>query len=213
MAEKREVFTILEDDTSAAGVKLPARAVGTAAAGNHMPVLAGQEQGGTYTLIKQAAEGETIAGDETPVLPCKDSTGKWAHIPLNGDGEVIVSLEGGGSRKRNHATIVGVIGSFVELASITLAATTDYEAPMIVVSASHPTLWELVSVDDYGVTDVTTVLSSFLTGAGQYSLCCKLENFEFSSAATGVQNLHIRGKQLRGDVTDLHSTLTVIEKA
>ncbi len=88
MADKREVFTILEDDSTAEGVKLPARAEGDTSGGNHAPVMAAKDDAGNYKLIELKAQGAAAGTeDAVVVLGAVDSSGNLEYVDLRTAGQ------------------------------------------------------------------------------------------------------------------------------
>lgn len=88
MSDKREVFTILEDDGTGEGVKLPARAEGVAAAGNHAPVMAAKDDAGNYKLIEMKAAGAAAGSEDAVVgLNAVDSAGNLAYNEVRDAGQ------------------------------------------------------------------------------------------------------------------------------
>ncbi len=207
MADVREVFTILEDNATAAGVKLPARAEGAAVAGNHVPVAAAKDGAGNYQLVPIRAEGAAVAGNELPVLPAKDSGGNWAHIPLDASGRIPVSTfpSSAGTKISDSDTVVGVLNTATDIVVLTLAVATAYEIPQFIGAATFSTLWEVIWNDD----GTEEVLGQFLTGPGQFSFGDRLEDVVFTSGATGTQELKLVATQLQGSATDMHGTLSI----
>jgi hypothetical protein len=139
MADEREVFTILEDDLTGGGVKLPAR-----------------------------SEGDTVAGNEIPVLPAKDNAGNYQHIPLDATGAVIVtSTSTPGVQQTDAGTITSsALNTDDTVAEITgLANSTTYECTLYSVSALKPTRWKL-QLNDNGTPNT---FETILTSSGQYS--------------------------------------------
>lgn len=207
MAEGREVFTILEDNATADGVKLPARSEGVAVAGNHIPSLVAKDGAGAYQLVPIRAEGATVAGNELPVLAVKNVSGQWVHIPLDSFSRIPVTTFVGspGTRLKARAAVNGVLNTATDVCTITLAVATVYEMPDFISSTTFHTLWELVWLDD--ATD--TILSSWITGPGGYHFGKRMEDITFTSGATGTQTLRLRGTQTQGQASSMHGTLTV----
>ena len=135
MADVREVFTIVEDNTTGEGIKLPGRAQGDAAGSNHMPAMVAKDSSGNYELIEQRLQGQaaSLVGS-LPVLPVKDlagdlqlinardegnaisgvdalpaliakKAGNFAYLNLNADGELLIAANGAGIKKYGYAKV------------------------------------------------------------------------------------------------------------
>lgn len=239
MSQKREVFTILEDDTSKEGVKLPARTSGTAVAGNQVPVLAGVKSDGTFKnlpvkaagdaigdaipslsaqdvgavlrYLQQRLEGAAIAGvNALPILGFKDAAGNFKYPLVNADGELVISNAPVGTRMRAHGSVEpSAINTLTTIAEITLAVDEVYEEIMCKGSATFQTLFELVQVDIATI----TVLDSFVVGSGQYSFSMNYRQMEITAGASGAQKLRVRATQLQGSPSDCIAYVEALEKA
>lgn len=244
MSETRTVFTILEDNTTAEGVKLPARAEGDAKGGNHAPVIDSVDSSGNYILNEKRTQGQAasgvsmqpslgakdLAGDlqlinqrlegaaasgvnALPGLVAKDPSGNLIYLKLNADGELITSQNGGGIKKYGYAVATpSAINTLTTVINVVLTASKVHEDMEVRASCSFPTMWEICSVDDAAGTPVVVVLDSFLTGPGQFTFAMKYEGREFSSSATGVQQLRLRATQLQGSPSDMHGYVAALEK-
>lgn len=237
MADTREVFTILEDNSTAEGVKLPARASGDAAGGNHIPALVSKDGAGNYQLIQQRAagaavtgnelpvlpaedlagnyehiqvreEGDAVGGNELPVLPVKDSSGNLAHIPLDANGRIPVT------------TFAQSEGTKLSANAVVTASALNGDDEVVAVTLATAVNYErvhfMVSATQLTHWDLVaeddgtdTILASFMTGSGQYSFAQRLEDLVFASGATGVQRIKIVANQKHGAVTDLHGFISL----
>jgi len=143
MTDEREVFTILESDSTANGVKLPARAIGDAATGNHLPGIIAVDNSGNYVLIPVKIAGQA-PGNALPGMIALDSAGFLTYLNLNASGELPVSIAGGGIKKQAEGLVVGVLGSPEIAASITLTANKGHECLQSCVALSSLFFgWEL----------------------------------------------------------------------
>lgn len=239
MAEQREVFTILEDNSTAAGVKLPARATGDASGGNHVPSLVAFDNSSNYALIqlraignsvagnhvasvvaqddtgyqliRLRAEGDTVTGVEIPVLPAKDSAGDYAHIPINASGQIPVSLDIGTELSDNGTVTSTALNTEDIVATVSLTASTDYKSLDISVASTFHTTWKVYNVDDAAGTPVETLLLTALTGPGCFSFAHYFRDLKFTSGSTGTQELQVKGSQLHGALTDKHAFVSIVE--
>lgn len=207
MADGREVFTILENNSTAAGVKLPARSEGDAVGGNHVPVALAKDGSGNYQLLPIRAEGAAVAGNEVPVLAAKTASGNWAHVPLDVNNRVpTADYLGSLATLKAHDVVEAVLSTPVDTAVITLTNDVAYRVPDFISAASALTTWELIWLND--VTETT--LASWLTGAGALSFAKRMEDIAFTAGSSGTQELKLVGTQNIGAATDLHGTLSVL---
>lgn len=183
MTDTREVFTILEDDSTAVGVKLPARlGDGTiAVAGNHVPVVGWQNSAGNYIVPSLTAAGA---------------------VPVD---------TGSAGTKKHDSTEITVAALNTEEAVIDLTALTISKIHTLQValgSAFQPCLWRVVQIDDA----TTTELARFVTGSGDFNFGLdQLGCIDFTTGGSGTQACRLLVTQLRGGLTDAHGTLCIIE--
>jgi len=245
MADERHVFTIVEDNTTGAGIKLPGRAEGDTAGSNHMPSMVAKDSAGNYKLIELRDQGDAASGvDALPAMPvkdlsgnlqyinardegdaasgvdalpgliAKDNSGNLDYLNINADGELLISADPAGTKVFGDAVVTAVaLGSADDVVTLTLTASAVYEKLMCSTSQSFPTRWELVQVDDVGVTDVETQHASWLTGPGQFTYTFDPQWLEFTAGGTGVINLVLRGTQLTGSKSDHHGYVEAFQKA
>jgi hypothetical protein len=94
MADLREVFTIVEDNTTGEGIKLPGRQEGDAIGSNHMPAMVAKDGSGNYKLIELRAAGAAAASTAfVPVLPVKDLAGNLQQINARDEGDAISGVD------------------------------------------------------------------------------------------------------------------------
>jgi len=142
-----------------------------------------------------------------------NSSGVLVFPQLNADGAIIVSSEESGVCYHNHGMVVGST-SFQAVATIVAVLEKEYYAFEWVAASMTECDWELVHIDDVGVTDTETILARFDTGPGQYTVCCMLHCLEFSTVGlTDVQNFVLRGKLLEATGSEISATLGLREKA
>jgi hypothetical protein len=184
MADVRESFTILEDDVTGAGVKLPARV-----------------EGDTPNL-KNGLIGFSF----------KDSSGNVILPQLNLAGQLPVTLDAG-TCKSGTAKVTST-GGLDDVVTVTLTAEKNYLDIGLMVSSSFATAWEVVYIDDAAGTPAETViLQGPMTGPGQYSFSPpRLDCAEFNTiGGTGVQELVLRATQFVGPASDLRGFLSTTE--
>lgn len=119
MAEVDELFNIIGDKTTNAGLPL-----------------------------KGKEEGDAVADHQLPVFPCKDSSGNEAKIPLAVDGGVAISLDPPGTPVDANGTQTGIVDTDVTVAAITLTTTETYNCISWTGCATRTTLWKLIQHDD-----------------------------------------------------------------
>lgn len=184
MANEREIFTVLEDSVTGSGVAQQAR-----------------------------QEGDSPASINGSLgFSFKDSSGNVVLPQLDVNGALPVSFDSGACIDGASKDVAAVVNSFVDVITLSLSLLKNYSKLEFSASCTQTTHWEIVYIDDVGGTPTETLLHSFITGAGQFSYGQKLECAEFNTnAGTGVQNLVLRGKQLRGTASDLHGYMAIRE--
>jgi hypothetical protein len=94
MSDQREVFTILEDFTTSAGVRLPARAEGDSAGDNHVPAVTAKDGSGNYKLLEMRDEGDSATGvDLLPSAIAKDLSGNFKLLETRDEGDAVVGVD------------------------------------------------------------------------------------------------------------------------
>lgn len=210
MSDQRHVFTILEDNSTGAGVKLPARQEGDVLGGNHVPALVAKDVNGNYKAIEAREEGASSAINALPSFVAKDPSGNLAYLRLNAEGEVIFSNDGASIKVFEYAKVTpAAINTLTTVVDLTLLVDEIYEKPAIRVSSFHPCMWELVQVNDVTL----TVLDSMLTGPGQFTFNINYAALELTAGSSGTQALRIRATQLSGPASDMHGYVEAFQKA
>jgi len=182
MADLRESFPILEDSATGAGEALISRIEGEASA--------------------------AIAGSIG--FSFKDSSGNVILPQLDASGKIPVTFDATGTELNAHGAVAGS-ASFVDVAVITAALTKVYSNFHYNVSCLRSAHFQLVHVDDVGVTDTETILCDVILGPGQYTLTDLAPRKEFDTTGlTGVQNIKIKAKNL-GQLSDLRGCISIIE--
>ena len=178
------------------------------------PVFPGTENSsGNGVPLGAAQEGAVAAGlDAQGALVGKDPSGNLQYLALNVNNEIIISGGGVGVACLNaHAKIDGNL-ALTPIATIVLQLAMTYKQIGYIVSSTRSSEFEIVYIDDVGVTDVETVLARVITGIGDSNDSSQLECLEFDTiGGTGVQNLVIRGKN-HFKTSDMNATLTVREE-
>lgn len=140
-----------------------------------------------------------------------NDSGVLVFPQLDSGGNIPVTLDGSGVCDHESGTLVGSTSN-QDVVTITGALSKIYNKIGVSIASSTEACWELVHIDDVGVTDTETVLGYFTTGPGQYSYCCELSCVMVDTAAgTGVQEFVLRG--LLGEATgsDIKGTVWLTE--
>ena len=120
MAHQREVFTILEDKTTA----------------------------GLGVALKGKVVGDAVADVQMPVLPCQDNSGNEAKIPLAASGAVSVTFDIGTPVRDSDQATPSALNTDTDVAVITLTATEKYQVKVFMGSSFQPTLWKVIHDND-----------------------------------------------------------------
>ena len=174
MADVREVFTSLEDLSTGVGMPLHQAFEGSAAENRN-------------------AHGALVA---------KDTAGNLIYLKTNLAGELVTSLESEEfALISDSGTNAGNV-AYQDIATLILQADLVYKELELVCSCFRDTVFQVVSIDNVGVTPIETVLiNGIRAGAGQFSAIVSLKTFMFTAGATGVQQLVVRGKNLNSTST------------
>lgn len=208
MADERTLFAILEN-TDKSGLGLHKRAPGDAVSGtNEAPVVAAEDALGQFQHVPVRSEGNA-SGLGLPVLIGKDASGNLKYALFDTEGRLLVNdEESAGTKQYVRNTAVGVPGSDVDVATLSLSTSKSYNSIEWKVSSTQDTYWKLVQVND----TTETILDDLITGAGQYSIKIDLKNLSFTSGSTGTQSLKVVGNQLsHGKATSLYATIGAVE--
>lgn len=154
-------------------------------------------------------EGEAAAAQEGLIgFSFKDSSGNVILPQLDSSGRILVQTQAEGTKYfADGQSVSGSTSAFQEVAAITtLGTSADHNNVEAHGSCSRISLFQIVSVDDYGGSPVETVLASFMVGPGQFTVRYDANNLEFTSGSTGTQALVLQGKNLF-QVSDLHGDI------
>jgi hypothetical protein len=182
MTDQREVFTIVEDKTTA----------------------------GLGVALKGKAEGDPVADIQMPVLACEDSSGNEAKIPLASDGGVAVTFASAGTKKRDSATVTpGALNTDTDVSVITLTATETYQVRFFKGSSFQPCEFRLEHDDNGTPDELARVVCQ--PGDNKFESKGGEDVIEFTAGATGTQELKIIGSQIRGPLSDMHGSVGILE--
>jgi hypothetical protein len=189
MADVNEVFNILADSSTGAGEAAISRTEGeVAAAIAGLIGFAFKDSSGNVVLPSLDAQGR---------IPVTDTTG----ICHNAHGELAAG----------SATLAKVTG-----AEITLDAGKVYSNISVTGSCLRTSLFEVVHIDDEGVTDTEVVLEEFIVGPGQFSFQTSLDCLQLdTTGGTGTIVLTLRAKNFGSTpsaLSSLRGTVACLEK-
>jgi len=168
---------------------------------------------GVGVAITKAVEGLATAGvNGIGALTGKDPGGNLQYLKLNADNEVVVSLESAvfADLDSGSQTVVDADQTEQVIAKITLQSSKSYERPNWNLNCSQECFFRLVSVDDVGTTDVEDELLTLQLGEGTHNLTELMQDLNFVSGSTGVQELQLLGATEEED-SDISATITVRE--
>lgn len=181
MADLRESFPILEDS--------------------------GTQEG---QVLHKVLEGDTPAAKNAlPSLSFKDSDGNLVYPQLDNSGALPVTLEGTKVCKSERGELTGV-GTFGDVATITLTNDALYEDLDWVCSCFRDAHFQIVTVFDVGGTDTEAILADVLVGAGDFTDSGRLKCETITAPSTGVNVLKIKAKNMNA-LSDMRGTLTIAE--
>ena len=190
MADVNEVFNILADSSTGAGEAAISRIEGEASA-----AIAG--------LIGFSFKDSS----GNVVLPQLDDQGR---LPVTVDPVAGDCYNAHGELAAGSATIAKVTG-----AEISLTAGKVYHNINATGSCLRTSLFEIVHIDDEGVTDTETILEEFIVGPGQFSFQTDLKCLELdTTGGTGTIVLSLRAKNFTGTpsaLSSLRGTITALE--
>lgn len=137
----------------------------------------------------------------------KDSSGDVILPQLNDEGALPVTQDSG-TQIDGFGENAGNKVAFEDLVTLVLTLENSYNKLCGTISASRQTEWEIVHIDDVGVTDTETLLGKFVTHSAPFHFEC-LPKFD-TVGGTGVQNLVLRA-QNQDAVTPMYGTMCVNE--
>ena len=168
MAHERESFPTLENDNEQG------------------EVLKGRQEG-MDALLQNGSIGFAF----------KDKDDKVILPKLNNEGAIFVSSDAGTTIRDSGSDTDGDDSVKMVLATLVLTAEKEYTKLSAQGSCFRDTEFEIVLIDDVGVSDTETILDEFLAGSGQYTTKSGLEIDSFSTTGfTGTINLVLRAINL-----------------
>jgi len=137
----------------------------------------------------------------------KDSTGAVVLPSLNDEGAIVVS-EDSGTIIDDFGEHAGDKAAFQDICTLVLTLEQNYSKICGTISSSRQTEWELVAIDDVGVTDTETLVAKFVTHDEPFYFTCVPK--VTTVGGTLIQNLVLRA-QNQDAVTPMYGTLCANE--
>ena len=175
------------------------------------PVL--QDEDGAGVVLDQVVDAVTeVAGLKGLIgVAFQDKDGKAILPTLTDDGKIPVDTEAfAGTKKNGTGIVLGVLNTetlVCEITGLTTSKTVDFLN--VLLASTQTVMWKIHQINDAA----DTVLHSFITGPGQFSLAAKMDGFFFATGASGDQEINIMGTQLSGKASDMHASIAVSERA
>lgn len=146
-------------------------------------------------------------GPGVPGFAFQDSSGNLTRPQLNSAGQLPVTLSATGNGKKARGELLAGSGTLVTIATLTLATSKTYDQLNFIVSCFRDALFQVIWNDD----GAETVLADALCGPGQFTFHGALPDAEFTSGASGTQQLLIKAINTTGSLSALRASLSVNE--
>jgi hypothetical protein len=212
MADIREAFPTLQDNTTLEGKVLDARVEGDAAAAMTGNIgFSFKDSSGNVVLPVQSSEGDSATGVAGfPSLAFKDSSGNLVLPTLTPEGKIPVDFMGAGTIQRVRGELAAGSLTMVQVtgAELTLAAGKVYHDLSMVVSCRRDAHFQLIQVNDA----TETILLDAILGPGQFSAAVQLAVDEITAGSTGTQKLIIKAMNFE-KVSALRASLSAVQEA
>lgn len=203
----RSVFTIIEN-AAGDGLPLLGRAIDDANAGNHVPVLGAKNDAGNYRLIPLQSAGVAPGTDLLPVAGFRDNSGNLFLPQLDANNKLPVSLDDPGTIIDGYAkNATPTADAANDVLTLALNNSETYNSIKAILSCNNDCEWEIVHNDNGS----ETVIAGGLNGPGQVNAPCEFPGIEFTSGATGTQELIFRATPDKS--RPVIATASVLEKA
>ena len=166
---------------------------------------------GAGEALRKVQIGDTVASKNGLIaIGFQDASGNATLPSLNGAGQLPVTLGSSGTPRRGagSATPVALNTDFdvlvVALPTLSKLHTLQYARA----DSFKPGVYR-VEHNNNGTPDV---LARFVVGSGDYDgVVANCECIQFTTGASGTQELKIVGQQLRGGLSDVQGTLCALE--
>ena len=131
-------------------------------------------------------------------IPAKDPSGDPTPLCVNANGELIVTSESPGVFITDDAnSVTPTDTTFYDVNCITGALNKCYDNFELMAQSVTETEWQLCYIDDAAGTPVERTLATWVTGPGQYTVCCNFDGPKIdTSSGTGVQEFKIKGRAI-----------------
>jgi len=148
-------------------------------------------------LVGVIAGTDAVAGEVAALVAAfQDSSGDAVFPQLNAQGQLPVTLDPGDCLKSGAGNLAGTVTlTKITNSDITLATSTLYKCAEVIVSAMSESCFQLVHLDDA----TENVLAEFQVGPGHYTIKEKLDCMEFTTGASGTQELYVKGANATAD--------------
>lgn len=166
-----------------------------------------------FAVSKRSAGDADSSAAAVPALVGKDASGNLQYLRTKTDGTIFISGDQSDfACLTANGLVAGSIASFQLVATITLQASKTYKLPGWVIGATRISEFKLVWGDDVGGGGeaFTDLVQGLLVGSGDDSDSDQIECIEFTTGATGTQQLRLEGINLV-NTTDLRGTIAVKE--
>jgi len=208
MAETREIFTVLSDGADE-GIEYVGKAPGAAQSTDEQaPVLPAVDSSGNLQNIPLRQEGDDPSGvDAIPALSFKDSAGNLDFPQLTADGKIPVSLDAAGTAASNSGVAtIAALNTEQDVVALTLGNNESISVSQAMGGAFQPVVWVLYHDDNSSLNEI----ARFVTGPGDFQHTANMDNITFTTGGTGTQRMVLRATQLRGKLTDVHGTISLL---
>jgi hypothetical protein len=165
-----------------------------------------EQASGEGAALRAMQQGDSpLAKNGAIGFAFRDSAGNVVLPQLNPDGTLPVSSGASGTNLHEYDTHAGSTVT-VDVTTVTLSTSTVYAEIFANMSCFKETIFEVWRKD--GATEV--LIDSALVGPGSYTYKISLENYTWTSGASGMQKLIVRGKNLNV-ATTMRASLSVTQ--
>jgi len=157
-----------------------------------------ESDAGYGEVLSQRIEGDTPVSKNGSIgFSYKDNAGNVVLPQLNPEGAIPVTMDAGTCIRGYGEDLDGDNTAHVDLVTIPLTVDKLYSKLSSIGSCFRDTEFEIIMIEDVGVTDVETKLGEYLCGPGQFTTKWNLECDNFNTnSLTGTIELRLRAKNL-----------------
>lgn len=164
---------------------------------------------GAGLALHKVLEGDAAASkNAAPALVAVDESDNLKYLEMV-SGALSVTEEGSFACLQDAATVTGST-SVTDVCTITAQNSTNYRV-YAQANNTRETLYEVVGVDDVGGADTETTLGYIIVGPGDFNGELNIPCNQWTSGASGVQEIRLRGQNMFGVASDFYATLTAKE--